>query len=168
VDANLPGGIFEKTPYLGFAISMSGTCIFPFCRKCDTATENTTEAEMTAANHLGKGLHWLHLLMDDLGIAFDGPIPVAEDNAATRIIAHTGKLTRNVRHIALKTISLQTLVRERIAMFRAIGSANNRADHFTKALALPALRDYCCDLMGLRFLTAHHAAAVARARMAAI
>jgi hypothetical protein len=163
VDANLPGGIFEKTPYLGFAISMSGTCVFPFCRKCDTATENTTEAEMTAANHLGKGLRWLHLLMDDLGIAFDGPIPVAEDNAATRIIAHTGKLTRNVRHIALKTISLQALVRERLAMFCAIGSANNRADHFTKSLPLPAHREHCCKLMGLRFLTARHAAAVARA-----
>jgi hypothetical protein len=163
VDANLPGGIFEKTPYLGFAVSMSGTCVFPFCRKCDTATENTTEAEMTAGNHLGKALRWLHLLMDDLGLAFDGPIPVAEDNAATRIIAHTGKLTRNVRHIALRTLSLQGLVRERIAMFRAIGSANNRADHFTKALPLPALRDHCCDLMGLRFLTALHAAAVARA-----
>jgi hypothetical protein len=43
---------------------------------------------MTAGNHLGKALHWLHLPMDDLGLAFDGPIPVAEDNAATRIIAH--------------------------------------------------------------------------------
>jgi hypothetical protein len=40
---------------------MSGTCIFPFCRKSETATENTTEAEMTAANHLGKALRWLHL-----------------------------------------------------------------------------------------------------------
>jgi hypothetical protein len=168
VDANLPGGIFEKTPYLGFAVSMSGTCVFPFCRKCDTATENTTEAEMTAGNHLGKALRWLHLFMDDLGLAFDGPIPVAEDNAATRIIAHTGKLTRNVRHIALKTISLQTLVRERIAMFRAIGSANNRADHFTKALPLPAHREHCCDLMGLRFITEHHATAVASALSATI
>jgi hypothetical protein len=166
VDANLPGGIFEKTPYLGFAISMSGTCVYPFCRKCDTATENTTEAEMTAGNHLGKALRWLHLFMDDLGLAFDGPIPVAEDNAATRIIAHTGKLTRNVRHIALKTISIQTLVRERIAMFRAIGSANNRADHFTKALPLHPLREHCSDLMGLRFITALHAAAVGRALLA--
>jgi hypothetical protein len=47
--------------------------------------------------------------MDDLGLAFDGPIPVAEDNAARCIIAHTGKLTHNMRHIALKMISLQTL-----------------------------------------------------------
>jgi hypothetical protein len=78
--------------------------------------ENTTKAEMTAGNHLGKALCWLHLFMDDLGLAFDGPIPVAEDNAATRIIAHTGKLTHNVNLIAFKTISLQTLVRERISL----------------------------------------------------
>jgi hypothetical protein len=59
---------------------------------------------MTAGNHLGKTLRWLHFFMDDLGLAFDGPIPVAEDNAATHIIAHTGKLTRNVRHITLEMI----------------------------------------------------------------
>jgi hypothetical protein len=62
VDANLPGGIFEKTPYLGFAVSMSGTCVFPFCRKSETVTEDTTEAERTATNHLGKALCWSHLL----------------------------------------------------------------------------------------------------------
>jgi hypothetical protein len=42
VDANLPGGIFENTPYLGFSVCMSGTCIFPFCQKSKTATKNTT------------------------------------------------------------------------------------------------------------------------------
>jgi hypothetical protein len=89
VNANLPGGIFKKMPYLGFAISMSGTCIFPYCRKSDTAVENTTEAEMTAGNHLGKALRWLHLFMDDLGLAFGRPAPVAEDNLTTCIITHT-------------------------------------------------------------------------------
>jgi hypothetical protein len=88
VDANLPSGIFKKTPYLGFIISMSSTFVFPFYRKCNTDTENTTKAEMTAGNHIGKALHWLHLLMDHLGLAFDDPIQVAEDNAATRIITH--------------------------------------------------------------------------------
>ena len=56
VDANLPGGIFEKTHFLGFAISMSGTCVFTHCRKADTPAENTTEAEMDAGNQLGKAL----------------------------------------------------------------------------------------------------------------
>jgi hypothetical protein len=68
--------------------------------------------------------------MDDIGLPFEAPIPTAEDNAATRIIVHTGKITRNTRHIALKTLSLQALVRERITMFRAVGSAINRSDHF--------------------------------------
>jgi hypothetical protein len=54
-------------------------------------------------------------------------------------------------------ISLQALVYKRIAMFRAIGSANNQADHFTKALLLPAHHNHCCDLMGLRFITKDHA-----------
>jgi hypothetical protein len=164
VDANLPGGIFEKTPFVGFAISMSGTCVFTHCRKAATPAENTTEAEMDAANQLGRALRWMHLLMEDIGLPFDGPVPVAEDNSATRIIAHTGKITRNVRHIALKTLSLQSLVRERIALFRAVGSAHNKADHFTKALALPAFREHCPYLMGLRFLTAHHAALVFQQR----
>jgi hypothetical protein len=68
---------------------------------------------MDATNQLGRALCWMHLLMADIvGLPFDGPVPVAEDNSATRIIAHTGKITRNVRHIALKTLSLQALVCE--------------------------------------------------------
>jgi hypothetical protein len=49
VDDNLPGGIFEKTPFLGFSIEMAGTCVFPLCCKADTPADNTTESEMDAA-----------------------------------------------------------------------------------------------------------------------
>jgi hypothetical protein len=100
--------------------------------------------------------------MDDLGLPFKTPVPAAEDNAATRIIAHTGKITRNTRHIALKTLSLQALVRERITMFRAIGSANNCSDHFTKTLPFPAFSEHCSKMLGLRFLNSEHAAEYAR------
>jgi hypothetical protein len=85
-----------------------------------------------------------------------------EDNAGTIIIAHTGKVTRNTHHIVLRTLSLQALVRERIAMFRAVGSANNRSDHFTKALPFPAFSVHCPNMMGLRFLTQEHAVEYAR------
>jgi hypothetical protein len=56
VDANLPGEIFKKTTFVGFAISMSGTCVFTHCRKADTPAEYTTEAEMDAGNQLGRAL----------------------------------------------------------------------------------------------------------------
>jgi hypothetical protein len=42
-----------------------------------------------------KGVTWflVHLFMGVLGISFDGPIPVAEDNAA---ICNTGKLGHSI------------------------------------------------------------------------
>jgi hypothetical protein len=89
VDASLPGGIFEKTPFLGFSIEMAGTCVFPLCCKAETQADNTTESEMDAANNrVGKGHRWIRLFMDDLGLPFKAPIPAAEDNAATTD-AHT-------------------------------------------------------------------------------
>ena len=75
--------------------------------------------------------------MRDLGLPFHGPIPIVEDNAATRIIAHSGKITRNVRYVTIKTLALQGLVRNKIAIFNSIGTANNRFGHFTKPLPYP-------------------------------
>jgi hypothetical protein len=166
VDDNLPGGIFEKIPFLGFTIKMAGTCLFPLCCKAETHADNTTESEMDAANRLGKGHRWMRLYMEDLGLPFTAPIPAAEDNAVTRIIAHPGKITRNTWHIALKTLSPQALVRKRITMFRAIGSDNNRSDHFTKDLPYPAFSEHCSKMMGLRFLNFEHAMEYARLRSA--
>ena len=51
--------------------SMSGTWVFTHCRKADTPAENTTAAEMDAANQLGRALRWMHLLMEDIGLPFD-------------------------------------------------------------------------------------------------
>jgi hypothetical protein len=44
VDTSLTGGVFEKTPYIGFGIlCMSGTsCVFPLCRKTPTCFQNTS------------------------------------------------------------------------------------------------------------------------------
>jgi hypothetical protein len=120
---------------------------------------------MDAANRVGKGHRWVRLYMEDLELPFETPIPAAEDNSATRIIAQTGKTTRNTGRIALKTLSLvvQALVRERISMFRAaVGSANNRSDHFTKALPFPAFSEHCSKMLGLCFLNSEHAAEYAR------
>jgi hypothetical protein len=63
--------------------------------------ESSTEAEIAAVAFLGKMLRWLVLFMNNTGLPFLGPIPIAKDNASTRIIAHSGKVTRNVRHVAI-------------------------------------------------------------------
>jgi hypothetical protein len=49
------------------------------------------------------------------------------------------------------------LVRNKIAVFNAIGTDNNRSDHFTKPLPYPAFRNHILAMMGMRFLTQAHA-----------
>jgi hypothetical protein len=95
--------------------------------------ENSTEAKTSAASFLGKILRWIVLFMSDLGLPFQGPIPIclpfqgpipiADDNAATQIIAHSKK-TRNIQRIAIKTLTLQGRVQSKIAVFNLIGMAN--------------------------------------------
>jgi hypothetical protein len=60
-----------RTPFVGFAILMSGTCVFTHCCKADCPAENMTEAEMDGTNQLGHTLCWMHLLMEDIGLTFD-------------------------------------------------------------------------------------------------
>jgi hypothetical protein len=139
------------------SIEMGGTTVISIAQKQTTMAESSTEAELAAAAYLGKILRWLVLFMNNMGLPFLGPIPIAEDNAATRIIAHSGKITCNVRHVAIKTLALQGLVRNEIAVFNAIGTDNNRSDHFTKPLPYPAFQNHILAMMGMRFLTQAHA-----------
>jgi hypothetical protein len=118
VDANLPGGLYERMATTGGSVEMNGTTVIQVAAKQTMMAHNSTEAELDAASFLGKILRWLVLFMSDLGLPFQGPIPIAEDNAATRIIAHAGKITRNVRHVAIKALGLQGLVRNGIAVFK--------------------------------------------------
>jgi hypothetical protein len=47
-----------------------------------------------------------------------------------------------------------------------VGSAGNRSDHFTKLLPAGAFIPHTASLMGLRFITDHHAAVIARRNLA--
>jgi hypothetical protein len=101
-----------------------------------------------------------------MGIPFSAPTPMGEDNEATRIIAHAGKLTCNVRHIAIQTTELQHMVKLGLMALLCVGSADNRADHFTKLLPAGAFIPHTASLMGLRFITDHHATVIARHNLA--
>ena len=96
--------------------------------------------------------------MSDLGLPFQGPKPIAKDNAATRIIAHSGKITCNVRHVAIKTLALQGLVRNKVAAFHSIGTAHSTIVQIISLnLPNPAFRDHIVFMMGVRFMTRVHA-----------
>jgi len=78
-----------------------------------------------------------------MSIPYHNTISIGEDNSAAQIIAHAGKLTRNVRHIATKTQALQENVRHGRVHFTWVSSAHNLANHFPKALLYSTLRAHC-------------------------
>jgi hypothetical protein len=80
----------------GGSVEMGGTTVIQIASKQTTMAKNLAEAKLDAASLLGKILRWLVLFMSNLGLPFQGPIPIAKDNVATRIIAHAGEITRNV------------------------------------------------------------------------
>ncbi len=134
-DANFGGAVFDRQAYSGGVVMMNGTAVITVCCKQSTTAYNTTEAELDAVSTVVKRVLWLRAFMDDLGFTYSDAIFVGEDNTAAKMIAHAGKLTRNVRHIATKTMALQEHVRhERVIFGFLVTSKLNCADHFTKAL----------------------------------
>jgi hypothetical protein len=87
VDANLGGSVYALSSFTGAAIMVCGTCVISVAKKQVTKMGNSTEAEIEAAYYITKLLLWVRQLMEDLGIPYSDPIPVAEDNLATRTIA---------------------------------------------------------------------------------
>jgi hypothetical protein len=161
MDAN-HGSVFETVGFSGVVLLSLGTVFFFLSQKQATTAYKTEESELYAATAAGKVVKWVRVWMADMGIPFQDPIPMGEDNEATRIIGHAGKLTRNVRHIAIQTTELQSMIKLRLMALRRFGSANNKADHCTKLLAAAAFLLHTALLMGLRFITPHHAAVLAR------
>ena len=160
-DANFVGAVLDRLAYPGRVILINGTAIFTLCRKQSTTSYNTTEAELDAATTLSKHVLWLlRIYMEDISLPYHAPVPIGEDNSAAQIIAHAGKLTRNVRHIATKMQTLQEHVRHAHVSFHRFSSTCNLADHFTKALPFATLRAHCMTMMGYAFIDHLHQALV--------
>ena len=161
MDAN-HGSVFETIGFTGLVLLSMGTAFFFLSQKQATAAYNTAESELYAATTGAKTVKWIRVWVEDFGTPILAPVPMGEDNEAARLIAHAGKLTRNVRHIAIQTSELQQMVKQGILALLRVGSADNRADHFTKLLAPGPFLLHTAYMMGLRFITAHHAAAIGR------
>jgi hypothetical protein len=161
MDAN-HGSVFETVGFTGVVLLALGTVFYYLSQKQATSAYNTAESELYAATSAGKFVKWLRVWMSDIGLPYTAPIPMGEDNEATRIIGHAGKLTRNVRHLAIQTNELQSIIGMGHMALRRVGSADNKADHCTKMLPDRAFHSHTSALMGERFITPLHLAELMR------
>ena len=111
IDANFLGGLIEHASIMGGWIGINGTAILCFSRKNNVPAHNATDAEINAAFYIGKVVLWIRQIMEDLGIPYQGPIHIAEDNRATQLTANSGKISKRTRHIATQQAAIQTFTR---------------------------------------------------------
>ena len=156
VDANFYGGLAEYASVMGGFIAMFGTVIFAFSKKNPMEAFNSTDAEINAAFYMAKIVAWIHQIMEDLGIPYTGPTSIAEDNRATQLAANARQISKRMRHIATQQVALQSFTATGYTNYYLVKGTNNKADHFTKFLSLPAILQHCGHMMGLRFLTREH------------
>ena len=129
--------LFDHRNLLGGLTLMGGTVVDWHCHKQQTMADNSTVAEVFAAlEQQGKKIAWTHLFVLDMGIPYNGPIPMAEDNSVMRSIADGGKVTKNVRHMTIQTLALQQLVEIGATSLCEVGSNANRANHFLLSLII--------------------------------
>jgi hypothetical protein len=101
-----------------------------------TVSLSTCEAEVDAAVAAAKDAIHISRLLRDLGYIYkDGPIQIAEDNAAAIAQADSGlRSVRKAKHYEVRLALLQSLVLYKEIEFRYCPTASQRADLLTKAL----------------------------------
>lgn len=156
VDANFYGGLTERASVMGGQLSMNGTCVLACSKKNTALSYNSTDAELNTAFYMGKVVMWIRQIMEDLGIPFIAPIPMAEDNRATQLAANAGKISKRTRHLVTQQAALQDFTRNGYTKYYLVPGDQNTSDHFTKLLPIAGVTKHCSHLMGFRFLTKEH------------
>ena len=99
-----------------------------------TAALSSTEAEFTAAAEAGKTISHTRSILKELGCEQCCPTTLHINNQGALFMANAEQPTRRTRHMETKTFATQQWIREENMLLKAIGTQNNAADHFSKAL----------------------------------
>jgi hypothetical protein len=162
MDAN-HGSVFEPVGFIGVVLLALGTVSYYY----SSVPETSKQCQLTTQPNLSSMLPPLLEKLQNGSAGFGCltlvcPILhqflwVRTSNEATRIIGHVGKLTHNVRHLAIQTNELQSIIGMGHMALCCVGSANNKADHSTKMLVPDcAFHSHTSALMGEWFITPLH------------
>ena len=99
-----------------------------------TTAQSTAEAEINAATELTKELVHLKLLLSELGVRGDEPIPVHEDNQACILMGNGMKSSRTAKHYEVRLHLLQESIKNKTIQFKYCKTDDQVADAFTKPL----------------------------------
>jgi hypothetical protein len=132
-DANYASDASDRKSVSGVLILLNGSPVQWRSKKQDCIALSTMEAELIAASLTAKALKEFSLMLTELGLGPKGPCTLFEDNKAV-IDMTKNPITRGAKHIDVRHKYLLQQVAAGDIVVKSVGSRDNLADIFTKAL----------------------------------
>mmetsp|Transcript_13317 Transcript_13317/g.40284 ORF Transcript_13317/g.40284 Transcript_13317/m.40284 type:complete len:351 (-) Transcript_13317:295-1347(-) len=95
---------------------------------------HSTSAEIVALSDAAKKVVWITTLLGEFGFPLQSPVVLWEDNIPAIATVQVQRLSARMRHIDVRHLWLRELEDRKIIDIRALPSADNIADFFTKVL----------------------------------
>jgi hypothetical protein len=135
VDADLAGDAVDRRSRTGYVFMLAGGPVSWGSTKQPTVTTSTTSAELVALFGATKEVLWLRKAFVEFGMTCPAKTVIYEDNSGVVALAETGLGSRRTKHMDVKYYyMLEHSGPAGSITILKVGTKENRADIFTKAL----------------------------------
>ena len=148
-DADLAGDEGTRRSTNGHAMVLNGGVVSWLSKLQSTVALSTAEAETISGVEAVKQVMHLRLFLQELGQEQQGPSIVYEDNNAAISLAHGKEQSKRAKHYQLKVHFLNEQYARGVFVYEKVGTTDQLADVFTKALPRDAFCRYR-DWMGVK------------------
>jgi histone deacetylase 1/2 len=147
VDSDWAADADTRRSRYGFAIYLGSSLLCWRSKLHSSITLSTAEAEYVAASETAKEILWLRQLTTEIGFPQTSATTMFEDNAACiKMSSNIGVSGRN-KHLEVKMHFVRDLVAKNVVKLLKIGTADQRADIFTKNLPRPSFEKHRASLL---------------------
>jgi len=133
-DSDYAGDLNDYKSTSGIVAYLGCLLICWYCSKQTTTAQSSTDAEAISMNFATKEAVWIRGFLQELGVNLKLPTVMKGDNMAAIMLSKNPMFHKRTKHIMVKIAYLQEMVKLSITIWEHIGTNENVADMFTKAL----------------------------------
>lgn len=145
-DSDWAGDKFDRKSITGYVFMMSGCAITWKSKKQPTVALSSTEAEYMALGDTVKELLWLIQLLKTVGLKFNYPPTIFEDNEGCKLLTSHPVHHQRTKHIDIKHHFIREHLGNKVFNLESVRTDEMAADMFTKNLNRMKFRKFNCKI----------------------